>query len=227
MKKIIIACLIVFAAVAAKAQSISKVSIKYDGTLDSYSILTTPDGVTLNISPDGNIIEFGTEYRSERVNDYSRIEKYLGRTEYYTANDNESFKGKVKYIGNTQISYYASYDNEELKGKIKSIGNLQLDYYRLYDDKDLKGKIKSIGSSQISYYSSFDNEALHGKLKGVGNIPLTYYPSFEDKAYKGKVKSIGSNNYTYYSSFDRQYAGSFKTAQQSVYINGINFYLKY
>lgn len=211
----------------ARAQRVSRVTIMNNGTLYGFSILTSPDNVTINLSPDGNIMEFGTEYQSERITDYTRIEKYLGRVDYYTNMDDEAFRGKVKYIGNTQITYYASFEADSLRGKVKNIGMVMLDYYRPYDDAIVKGKLKSFGTSNVTYYTSFDNQAMRGKLKSFANVPLTYYSSFDDKAYTGKIKSIGNVSYTYYSSFDRNYAGSFKTGTQNVYANGINFYLKY
>jgi hypothetical protein len=216
-----------FVCAFAHAQRISKVTLMNNGDFNSFSIMTSPDNVTINLSADGNIIEFGTEYQSERVTDYTRIEKYLGRVDYYSTTENESYRGKVKYIGSTPITYYASYEADSLKGKVKSIGNFQIDYYRPYDDQIVKGKIKSFGATGVSYYTSFDNEAMRGKLKMLGSVQLTYYSSFDDKAFRGKVKSIGSTSFTYYSSFDRNYAGSFKTGTQNVYANGINFYIKY
>jgi hypothetical protein len=220
---IVMMCMCTFA----NAQRISRVTIMNSGTLNGFSVLTSPDNVTVNLSPEGDIVEFGTEYQSERIQDYTRIEKYLGRVEYYTNMDDAAFRGKVKYIGGTQIMYYASYEADSLKGKVKSIGIVQLDYYRPYDDAIVRGKIKSFGSNAVTYYTSFDNEALRGKLKSLGSVQLTYYSSFDDKAFKGKIKSIGNVSYTYYSSFDRNYAGSFKTGTQNVYANGINFYIKY
>lgn len=227
MKKIFFALLMFCVCNAVSAQRISRVTLTNDGSLSGFSVMTAPDNITINISPDGAIIEFGTEYKSERITDYTRIEKYLGRVDYYNDGENEAYRGKVKYIGNTPITYYASFEADSLRGKIKSIGNMQIDYYRPYDDKIVRGKIKSFGNQAVSYYTSFDNEAMRGKLKTFGAVQLTYYSSFEDKAFKGKVKTIGNVSYTYYSSFDRSYAGSFKTGSQNVYANGINFYIRY
>ncbi len=210
-----------------QAQNIYRVAIFTDGKMGNISIATGSESLIINITANGNLTDWGTEYRSERITDFTRLEKYLGRTDYYTNSDNEAYRGKVKYIGNTAITYYASYENDLFKGKIKSIGNLQITYYQPYEDALLKGKINKIGNAELTYFTSFDNEALQGKLKKIGITSLNYYPSFEDKALKGKIKTIGNMQYIYYSSFDRQYAGSIKSGAQSVFVNGINFYLKY
>lgn len=227
MKNILFACAFIFSGIAASAQNIYRISITNDGKFSGVSILTAAENVTINLLPDGSIGEWGVEVSSNFNKDYTRLEKYLGRSEYYTERDNESFRGKPKYIGNTAITYYASYENDSLKGKVKTIGTLQVEYYQPYEDAFQKGRIKSIGGSTFSYYTSFENEAFRGKLKQVGNTPITYYSSFDDKAFRGKLKSIGNVSYSYYSSFDRQYAGAMKTATQSVYVNGINFVLKW
>jgi hypothetical protein len=227
MKKIFFSILLSFILVASSAQNIHKISIKYDGSFDEISLVTGQENVIINITPQGDIKEWGIEYRSERISDYSRLEKYLGRTEYYSTYDNKAFVGKVKYIGSTPITYYASYESDSLSGKVKTIGNFQIEYYRSFEDPTQRGKIKRLGSNELIYYSSFDNAGVKGKLKSIGFTQINYYSSFDDKAFAGKIKSIGNISYTYYSSFDRQYAGGLKSGAQSVFVNGINFYLKY
>ncbi|MFC4262159.1 hypothetical protein ACFOWM_04690 [Ferruginibacter yonginensis] len=206
------------------AQRINRVYLKSTGETEKLAVLTD-DGATINMSLDGNIIDYGTEYFSERVANYSRLEKYNGRVDFFTQYDNAAFAGKLKYLGRTAITYYSSFDVEILRGKIKSIGSLQFTYYQPFEDELAKGKIKSIGSNQLSYYSTFDNVALKGKLKAVGITNINYYTSFDDKAFQGKVKAIGPNNFTYYASFDRQFAGGMKTGNNQLNVNGIGFYL--
>ncbi len=227
MKKYFLSLFFLTACTFIKAQRIYRVAIFNDGKMGNISIASGNENVIINITADGIIAEWGTEYRSERITDFTRLEKYLGRTDYYIASDDVALRGKVKYIGNTPITYYASYENELFRGKVKTIGTLQINYYQPYEDALVKGKIQKIGSTELAYFTSFDNEALRGKLRQIGITALNYYPSFEDKAIKGRIKSIGSFSYTYYSSFDRQYAGALKTGAQSVFANGINFYLKY
>lgn len=211
----------------ANAQNISKVTIKSNGNFEYFSI-GIDNGITINLSKNGNILEYGAEIVSDRNQNLTRLEKFMGRVENYTEFDNEAFRGKVKYIGMTQITYFASYDKEELRGKIRSIGTMVLDYYTKAENDLLSGYIKSIGSNQIQWYSNFDNEAMRGKLKSIGITNLTYYASYDDKAYQGKIKSIGNFSFTYYSSNERrEYAGMMKTGTQNQYINGIRYYIKY
>lgn len=209
------------------AQNLAKVTIKTNGDFEYFSI-GIDNGTTINLSKNGNILEYGAEVISDRNQNLTRLEKFMGRVEYYTQFDNEAFRGKVKYIGMTQITYYASYDKEELRGKIRSIGTMILDYYTKAESDMLAGYIKTLGSNQIQWYSNFDNEAMRGKLKSVGITNLTYYATYDDKAYSGKIKSIGNENFTYYSSMERrEYAGMMKTGKQTLYVNGIRFYIKY
>ncbi|MEQ1553611.1 MAG: leucine-rich repeat protein [Ferruginibacter sp.] len=222
MKKIIFFNCICFFVLFTNAQQIAKVTINSTGVTEKISI-GLDEGVLLNISLDGNLIDYGVEYFSEKYAGFSRMEPYIGRTEMYTTFDNKAYQGKLKYIGKYAVTYYASFDAESLQGKIKSIGTLMFNYYLPFEDASLKGKIKTIGTNNITYYSSYENEALKGKLKSVGNTSLTYYTSFDDKAIKGKIKSIGQSSFTYYSSFDRQYAGAMKTGSQRQNVGGINF----
>jgi hypothetical protein len=208
-------------------QRLSQITLTNSGTSDILSF-TTEDAVIINISKDGKVLDWGIEYTTGRFNNYpGKLDKYMGRTEYYTENDNEDYRGKIKYIGRTAITYYTSNENQLFKGKIKTIGSTLFDYYNAYDDETFKGRIKSAGTNSFSYYSSFENEAYKGKFKSIGGSPLTYFSSFDDKAYKGKIKSIGSHNFTYYSSFDRQeYRGAIKGFQTQYVINGIKYFLR-
>ena len=208
------------------AQRISKITISNPtGMVESISVQT--DDAVINLSPDGNVINYGVEYLSERIPNYSRVEPFTGRVDLFGEFDDKSFRGKLKYLGRTPITYYASYDTEILQGKIKSIGNLIINYYMQYDDEAFRGKIKSIGSTQLGYFSNFDNVALKGKLKSVGFTDLNYYTGFDDKAYSGKIKSIGQVSFTYYPSYDLRYAGAMKTGQQFQTVNGIAYFIKF
>ena len=207
------------------AQRLTKVTLNSLGNTETFTI-ATDDNAVINISPDGNITSYGTEYFSEKISNYSRLEKYNGRIDLFGTTDDKAMLGKLKYIGRTAVTYYASYDVEALRGKIKSIGTIQFDYYMPYDDANLKGKVKSIGSQQVAFFTSFDNEALRGKLKSVGITTLNYYTSFDDKAFAGKIKSIGQINFTYYPSYDRQFAGAMKTGSYTQNVSGINFLIQ-
>jgi hypothetical protein len=207
------------------AQRISKINITSAGITESFTI-GLDENVILNVSPDGNLINYGVDYFSEKIANYSRLENYNGRTEKYVATDDKSYQGKLKYIGRTGINYYTSYEDESLRGKIKSIGSIVFTYYQSFEDALLKGKIKSIGSNQIGFYNSFDNEALKGKLKMVGSTSLNYYSSFDNEAFRGKIKSIGSVSFTYYPSYDRQFAGAMKTGNQTQNVSGITFLIR-
>ena len=207
------------------AQRISKISINNSGVLQTFAI-TSDDNAIIILTPEGDVVNYGTEYFSEKIQNYSRIEKFNGRVELFAVTDDKAMQGKLKYLGRTSVTYYASYDVESLRGKVKTIGNLAFNYFMEYDDVTLKGKIKSIGNTQLQYFTGFDNEALRGKLKSAGSTNLNYYPSFEDKAIKGKIKSIGQINFSYYTSFEKQFAGAMKTGNQTQNVAGINYYIQ-
>lgn len=225
MKQLIFILTFVITITICNAQRIVKITITNAGITESLSV-GLDENVVVNVSPNGDLINYGIEYTSERIANYTRVENYNGRTEMYSAYEDKAFQGKVKYIGITAITYYASYDIELLRGKIKSIGNINFEYYMPYEDEILRGKIKIIGSNTIAYYNSFDNAALKGKIRSVGATALNYYSSFDDKATRGRIKSIGSVSFTYYSSFETQYAGAMKTGNMQQNINGINFYIR-
>ena len=207
------------------AQRISKITIPGIGTSNEI-VIGLDENVQVYISKEGQISKWGFDRfigNKENYNDY--LEPYVGRVEYYNQNDDETLRGKVKYIGKTLFSYYPSYEIESLKGKLKSIGSLNMDYYQSFEDKSLAGNLKTLGQQSITWYPSYENEAFRGKLKTVGSTTLTYYGSFEDKAFRGKIKSIGSSNFAYYSSFE-QYSGSMKNGMSVLNVNGVKFYLR-
>jgi hypothetical protein len=207
------------------SQRLGRIAIDGSGITQSLSVLLD-ESVIINIATDGKIINYGVEYFSEKITNYSRVENYNGRIEMYAATDDKAFAGKLKYIGRTSISYYASYEDENLQGKIKTIGTLPFTYYMSYDNDAEKGKIKSIGGTTLTYFSSFENVEVKGKLRSVGSTNLSYYSSFDDKAFKGKIKSIGQVSFTYYPSFDRQFAGAMKTGNQTQIVGGITYIIR-
>lgn len=187
MKKILVSIAVCMFCYAGVAQKVSKVTLNKDGTVD-YFAFAIDNGVSLYMTKDGTITEWGSEVVSDRNQNLTRLEKYLGRVEYFTENDNEAFRGKVKYIGMTPITYYGSYDKEALRGKVRSIGTTIFDYYLKNENESLAGLIKSAGSVNFGWYSTFDNEAFRGKLRSLGSTQLTYYASYDDKAIAGKIK---------------------------------------
>ena len=207
------------------AQRISKITITGSG-LVSDIVVGLDENVQVYLSKEGQISKWGFDRfigYQENYNDY--LEPYVGRVEYYSQNDDEMLRGKVKYIGKTLLTYYPSYEMESLRGKLKSIGSLNMGYYLAYDDKAMAGSLKNIGQQTIAWYASYENEGLRGKLKAVGPTSIAYYGSFEDKAFRGKIKSIGSNYFTYYSSAE-QYSGSMKSGTSFVIANGVKFYVR-
>ncbi len=226
MIKLYFGLICTFFMVPAFAQNLAQITIDNRGSQDIITFLV--DGtVAVNISKDGKIIDWGIEYTNPRTGIYPRLEKYMGKEEYYPASDNEAYRGKVKYIGRTLFTYYTSSDNEALKGKVKSIGLNILDYYRDYDNAAFKGNLKSAGSVTFTYYSSFDDEFYKGKIKSIGSTMLSYYGAIDDKAYRGKVKNIDRNAFTYYSSYDKkEYNGMMKTGSQMLSSGGLKFIVK-
>jgi hypothetical protein len=225
MKKFIYVAVFCLIQLGVNAQRVSKISISNTGIMESISVGLDAN-VILNISPTGDLINYGIEYFSERVANYSRVEPYTGRTEMYAATDDKAFAGKLKYIGRFAITYYSSYEDESLRGKIKSIGTFQINYYMPFDNELEKGKLKTIGGTTLTYYSSFENESVKGKLKSFGTTNISYYTSFDDSAFRGKLKNIGAVSFTYYPSYDRQSAGAMKTGNQIQNINGVYFVIR-
>ena len=225
MKKIFTAISALFIFTLGFSQSISKITIAGNGHIDIISF-GLDENVQVYLTKNGNISKWGFDkYIGYQENYNAVLEPYVGKTEYYSPNEDEAVRGKVKYIGRMLLTYYASYENESLKGKLKSIGSINLDYYLSFDDNAFAGNIKSIGSNQVTWYASYENEAVRGKLKTVGLTAITYYGAFEDKAYRGKTKSIGANTLTYYSSFE-QYSGAVKSGSHVINANGIKYYVR-
>ena len=210
----------------ANAQTIYKVNLSGTGSLEKIAFLLN-EAVVVNISKDGSLLTWGVDNYVGRADNYNdRLVEYTGKTGYYGENDNEAFRGKLRFIGQTYFTYYGSYDNEMLRGKIKSIGNMPLDYYLSYDNETYRGNIKSIGSMAVTWYGSFDNVGYKGKLKNLGITAFSYYSSFDDKLIRGKIKMIDRTAFTYYTSQDQKdYRGGFKTGSPLTYVNGIKFFI--
>jgi len=225
MKKIIFTLAATFIFLTGFSQSISKITITGSGLVDIIAF-GLDGNVQVYLTKDGNISKWGFDrYIGFQENYEGKLDPYAGRIEYYTQNDDEALRGKVKYIGRTLLTYYASYENEALKGKLKAIGTISLDYYLSYEDAAYRGNIKTLGRQSVTWYASYENADLRGKLKGIGPTAITYYGSFEDKAFRGKIKSIDRFTITYYSSFE-QYSGSIKSGSTILNANGIKYYLR-
>ncbi len=226
MKKFFLVTVALVFCLAAFSQRIAKITITGSGQLNDI-VIGLDENVQIYISKQGQISKWGFDRfiggNQENYQDY--LEPYMGRVEYYSQNEDEALRGKVRYIGKTLISYYPSYEIESLRGKLKSIGSLNMSYYYAFDDKAMAGNLKNIGQQNIEWFASYENEALRGKLKAVGPTYLTFYGAFEDKAFRGKIRSIGSNQFTYYSSSE-QFSGSMKTGAPFVIANGVKFYVR-
>jgi len=228
MKKIMLVIATSLILAPAFAQSVYRITLTGSGQTESIAFEVEPN-IILNISPEGNIVSWGYDVFKDRggENFTGQLQPYVGRVEYYGANDDEAIRGKIKSIGRTTITWYLSYENDAFTGKIKSVGTAMFSYYDAYEDASIKGRIKSIGGNSVNWYASYNNEALRGKLQSFGSTQLTYYNSSDDKAYKGKIKSIDGNNFTYYSSFDRvEYRGQMKTGSQVFMSGGVKYFVK-
>lgn len=223
MKKTLSVFIFLVFAKAVLSQELAQVSFSGGSSLTYLSLLT--DGnVQIRISPDGKILEWGTEEQSLHGGNYyaPRLQPYPGRVDYYGPEADSVSRGKVKTIGSSVVTYFSAYETAERVGKIRSVGRLFFDYYSTYDNKLFQGKIKSIGNLSLGYYSAFEDEALRGKLKSVGNTQISYYSSFDDKMIRGKIKSIGGTNYSWYTSLDRQgFGGSLKSGPFRQNIGGV------
>lgn len=198
--------------------------VKFSGaTTVSFFSFVTDQGVIINVSEDGKVLEWGIEMDRRRYNYYpGKLEPYMGRVDYYGQESDSVLRGKIKSIGTCQLNYYGAFDTKEKIGKLKMIGHSALDYYDSYENQLFKGKLKYAGTVLFSYYSSFENEAFRGKLKTIANTTITYYSSFDDKLIKGKLKSIGSFKYEWHTSnASYGYQGGLKSGSFTQNINGI------
>ena len=227
MKKLFFAGSLTLLLIPVFAQRLAQITLTSSANSDIISFLVD-ETIFVNMTKDGKIIDWGIESNTVRTNNYpGRLDKYMGREEYYASTENEAYRGKIKYLGRTVFTYYTSDESETLKGKVKNIGTNLFDYYTTYDDAAFRGNLKNAGPVSFTWFSSFDNDAYKGKIKTVGPTALSYYGSFDDKAFRGKVKSIGRSSFTYYSSYDRiGYGGTIKTGSPIVYIDGVKYFIR-
>ena len=213
-----------FVAFSSNAQKLRQVTLSNASDL-AYFAFRTDQNVLIRVTPDGNVKEWGIEVKALRGDYYAPgLQPFMGRIEYYSAESDSAFRGKVKSIGTCSFTYYYSYDTDSKPGKIKSIGTLGFDYYTNFDDKSRQGKIRFAGNQVYEYYSSFDEEILRGKLKAIGSTAFTYYSIFDDKLIRGKIKTIGSASYSWYTSYDQStYRGSLKTGAYRQDIGGVTY----
>jgi hypothetical protein len=204
------------------SQKLSQVSLG-----GNYISVLIDQNVLIRITPDGKLIDWGTELVSQRNSYYDpKLQPYLGRVEYYGKEADSVFRGQVKSIGTAAITYYGRYDTDIKMGKLKSIGTLMLDYYTNFDNAAFRGKLRFVGSTVLQYYSSLEDEAVRGRLKAVGITPITYYSSFDNRDLRGKIKSIGTLTFEYYSSLDRaELRGQLKTNIYRPNIGGVTYIL--
>ncbi|HYM93202.1 MAG TPA: hypothetical protein VET23_03630 [Chitinophagaceae bacterium] len=206
------------------SQQLSQITFSNGSNLDCIAFITDQN-VLIRITPDGKIVEWGMEMMSMRSDYYSpKLQPFMGRVDYYDAESDSAFRGKVKSIGTCPFTYYGSYEKDGKPGKIRTIGTAMFDYYDNFAEKTLRGKIRFAGIPELAYYSSFEDEAFRGKLKLVGNTPITYYSTFDDKSIKGKIKSIGSVPYIWYTSFDLR--SGLKSGFYRQNIGGVTYILR-
>ena len=226
MRLIFITILFLFIATCSNAQQLGQVTFSGGANL-SYFSFRTDQGVLIRVSVDGKILEWGIEVKGYRGDYYAPgLQPFMGRIEYYSADSDSAFRGKVKSIGTCSFTYYYSYETDSKPGKIKSIGRVNFDYYTNFDDKSRQGKIRFAGTQVFEYYSSFDEEILRGKLKAIASTAITYYSIFDDKLIRGKIKTIGSVTYAWYTSFDRSdYRGGLKSGSYRQDIGSVTYIL--
>ena len=220
--------LLIIVAQFSYSQQLSQIGFSGSSSLSYFSFRTDQD-VLIRVSEDGRLLEWGTELRSERNNNYyaTKLQPFMGRVDYYGSESDTAFKGKVKNIGTCMITYYGPLETPGKAGKLKMIGRINLDYYTNFDNSALKGKLRFIGTQMLEYYSSVENEMIRGKLKTIGSTPITYFSSFDDKMLRGKVKSIGTLTLQWYTSLDREgLGGSLKSGLYRPNVNGITYILR-
>ena len=224
-KKLFILLSLLPLAGVAYSQQLSQVTFTNGANLSYFSFLTD-QGVFIRVSPDGKVLEWGSEVMADRGYYYApRLQPFMGRVEYFNTELDSAVKGKVKSIGSSFITYYGGYEEGSKRGKIKSLGPLQFDYYSAYDEKSLQGKLKTIGIYLLDYHRQYENEAVRGKLKSIGAMPVTYYSPFEDRYNAGKLKSIGTVSYTWYSEYERA-KGALKSNNYRTSVAAVTFILK-
>lgn len=225
MRKYCLVLLLFFLAGGATAQRLSQVRFQNGSNL-TYFTIETDQGVQIRISPEGQVLEWGSEILSDRGTYYApKLQPFAGRVEYYGGEMDSLFNGKVRSIGTTFITYYGSYEEATRRGKIKTMGPLTFDYFSPYEEKSLQGKLKQVGNLALDYYKPYDNKAYKGKLKAIGSMPITYLTEFDDQYNAGKLKSIGPVSYAWYTQFERA-KGALKSNNYRQSVGGVMIVLR-
>ena len=153
---------------AVLSQELAQVSFSGGNSLTYLSLLT--DGnVQIRISPDGKILEWGTEEQSPAWRKLlcSQVAA-LSRPGGLLRSEADSVsRGKVKTIGSSVVTHFSAYETAERVGKIRSVGRLFFDYYSTYDNKLFQGKIKSIGNLPLVIIQ-------HLKMKPCGKTEISW-----------------------------------------------------
>ncbi len=155
MKKLSLLILSLLISMLSIAQQLEQISFSEGSTLTSLGFFVDRN-VIVRVSDKGNILEWGTEVRSERGNYYApQLQPYMGRVEYYGQEADSAFKGKIKSIGTCTFTYYGASEIASKAGKLKTIGNQWLDYYTNYDNAALNGKLRSCGNINLHLVNTF------------------------------------------------------------------------
>ena len=120
MKKITLVLIAAFLFVNSFAQSISKITITGNGSIESIAF-GLDENVIVNISKDGNIGKWGYDrFQARGQENYQEIlDTYVGRVEYYSQDADMAYRGKVKSIGQVSFTYYPSFDRQ-FQGSMKT-----------------------------------------------------------------------------------------------------------
>lgn len=227
MTKTILTIVVLFLGATSYSQQLSQVTFSYDGQL-MYFTLKNDQGVLMRISPEGGLLEFGSEEVSLRNSNYynPKLLPYPGRVEIYSHQPDSTINGKIKSIGMSSLRWYAQYEPTMKAGKLQAVGRVSIDYYDNFADKSLQGKIKNINNQPVEYYPFLGtDDAYKGKLKTVANTAITYYSSFDDRQLRGKLKSIGPVNFQWYTSFDLNRSG-LKSGNYRNTVNGVTYVMQ-
>ena len=229
MKMFFLAIPFILFGLYANSQQLNQVTFSGATTLSYFSFLND-QGVFIRVSPDGKLMEYGMEFKSERSNNYyaPKLQPFMGRIDYYGPETTDSvYRGKIKSIGTCGLTYYGSYEKDDKPGKLKSIGSVGLDYYTQFENAAFKGKLRFAGTTVLEYYPSLENEAFRGKLKSVANTVIKYHSTFDDKLIQGKIKSIGSVAYSWGTSLDPLgQKGALKSGSYRQHINGVTYIIQ-
>ncbi|SHL95174.1 hypothetical protein [Mucilaginibacter sp. OK098] len=164
------------------------------------SIHFTDNNLTIYINRAGRLLlnyDNGNNDDSDFPDEDNRASRQsntiLPALDYYVDTDGDELSGKIKQVGNLQVTYYDRFAWDELRGKVKSIGNVTFTYYDRFGWDELNGKLKSVNNVAITYYDRFDWDELKGKMKTIGNTTITYYDRFGPTERMGSVKNVAGD----------------------------------